>query len=109
MMWEFFEALWINKDADDHTVVSDDAFTTTDHRDTDSLLPGAEKTAGTPSAFTLRFSRPGTFVYYCCFHAKLDTDSQPAAPGPDGGIQDPKGNFGTPMTGVITVLPKGGD
>jgi hypothetical protein len=27
------------------------------------------------------------------------------APGPDGGIQDPNGNFGTPMNGVITVLP----
>jgi hypothetical protein len=26
------------------------------------------------------------------------------APGPDGGIQDSKGNFGTPMSGVVTVL-----
>ena len=25
--------------------------------------------------------------------------------GPDGGIQDTNGNFGTPMSGVITVLP----
>ncbi len=100
---------WINKDTDDHTVVSDDSFTTTDHRGTDSLLPGTDKTGGTPSTFTLRFSRPGTFVYYCRFHAKLDGDNQPVAPGPEGGIQDAKGNFGTPMTGVITVLPKGGD
>ena len=29
-----------------------------------------------------------------------------AAPGPDGGIQDDDGNYGTPMMGVITVLPE---
>jgi len=27
------------------------------------------------------------------------------APGPDGGIDDEHGNFGTPMTAVIQVLP----
>ncbi|MGH7894432.1 MAG: cupredoxin domain-containing protein [Candidatus Binatia bacterium] len=46
---------WVNGDTDDHTVVSDDAFT----------------------------------------------------PGPDGGIQDDDGTFGTPMMGVITVIPGG--
>jgi hypothetical protein len=34
----------------------------------------------------------------------LDAHHQPIAPGPDGGIQDANGNFGTPMNGVITVL-----
>jgi len=34
----------------------------------------------------------------------LDSFNQPKAPGPDGGIQDPNGNFGTPMNGVITVV-----
>jgi hypothetical protein len=29
-----------------------------------------------------------------------------AEPGPDGGIEDANGNFGTPMSGVITVLPR---
>src|SRR5262249_41664158 len=96
---------WINQDSDNHTVVSDDAFTTTEHKGTDQLLPGTDSTGGTPSTFTLRFSRRGVFVYYCRFHAQLDADHQPIAPGPDGGIQDPTtGNFGTPMTGVITVL-----
>ena len=33
-----------------------------------------------------------------------DSDNQPLAPGPDGGIQDSNGNFGTPMSGVITVV-----
>jgi hypothetical protein len=32
-----------------------------------------------------------------------DAAQQPVAPGPDGGIEDPPGNFGTPMMGVITV------
>ncbi len=32
-------------------------------------------------------------------------DSQPIAPGPFGGIQDSNGNFGTPMNGVVTVVP----
>ena len=54
----------------------------------------------------LRFRHPGTFVYYCRLHAKLDEFNQPVAPGPDGGIQDASGNFGTPMSGVITVLPR---
>jgi plastocyanin len=89
---------WKNNDTDDHTVVSDDAFDTAGHRGTDQLLPAGQ-------TFALSFSHPGVFVYYCRFHAHLDEDNQPAAPGPDGGIQDPNGNFGTPMSGVITVLP----
>jgi plastocyanin len=90
---------WVNHDSDDHTVVSDNAFTTAGHKDTNHLLPA---NGGT---FSLRFTHPGTFVYYCRFHAHLDSFHQPVAPGPEGGIQDSNGNFGTPMTGVITVLP----
>jgi plastocyanin len=100
---------WVNQDTDDHTVVSDDVFTTAGHLQTDQLLPGTDSTGGTPSTFTLRFSQPGVFVYYCRFHAHLDPDHQPVAPGPEGGIQDENGNFGTPMTGLITVLPGNGD
>jgi hypothetical protein len=54
--------------------------------------------------FALRFKHPGTFPFYCRFHSMLDKDNQPIAPGPDGGIQDQNGNFGTPMSGVITVV-----
>ena len=104
---------WINNDSDDHTVVSDDPFTTAGHQGTNHLL---EKNGGT---FELQFKRPGTFVYYCRFHAQLDMDHQPIAPGPGedpnnpvaSGIEDggdpmftPIHNFGTPMMGVITVL-----
>lgn len=92
---------WVNTDEDDHTVVSDDALNTAGPTKLDQLLG---KNGG---EVTLRFNRPGTFVYYCRFHAKLDSSSQPVAPGPDGGIQDANGNFGTPMSGVITVLPRG--
>lgn len=93
---------WVNNDEDDHTVVSDDAFNTTDNRGTDRLL----RVDGT---VTLRFKHPGTFIYYCRFHAQLDEFNQPVAPGPDGGIQDANGNFGTPMSGAITVLPRQDD
>jgi hypothetical protein len=55
---------------------------------------------------TLEFDHAGTFVYYCRFHSMLDADNQPIAPGPDGGIQDANGNFGKPMSGVITVVDK---
>jgi len=89
---------WINNDTDDHTVVSDDAFNTAGHRGINVLLPA---NGGT---FTLTFKHPGTFPFYCRFHAMLDADNQPIAPGPKGGIQNPNGNFGTPMNGVITVL-----
>jgi plastocyanin len=93
---------WVNNDADDHTVVSDDAFNTAGHQGTDRLLASGR-------AIVLRFKHPGTFVYYCRFHAHLDSVNQPVAPGPDGGIQDANGNFGTPMSGVVTVLPRRGD
>jgi plastocyanin len=89
---------WVNTDADDHTVVSVDAFNTAGHRGTDVILPA---NGGT---FTLKFKHPGTFPFYCRFHAMLDSQNQPVAPGPDGGIQDQTGNFGTPMAGVITVI-----
>jgi plastocyanin len=89
---------WVNTDEDDHTVVSDDAFNSAGHKGTDALL------AADGGTFALRFTHPGTFVYYCRFHAHLDSFNQPVAPGPEGGIQDKNGNFGTPMMGVITVL-----
>ncbi|MFL5870456.1 MAG: plastocyanin/azurin family copper-binding protein [Solirubrobacterales bacterium] len=90
---------WVNNDEDDHFVVSDDAFNTAGHEGTDQEL-GAD--GGT---IALRFNHPGTFVYYCKLHAQLDAFNQPVAPGPEGGIQDANGNFGTPMSGVITVVP----
>jgi plastocyanin len=97
---------WINNDTDDHTVVSNDFFNTTGERNVDTLLPGTDSTGGVPGTFTLRFTRAGVFNYYCRIHSMLDEEHQPIAPGPGGGIQDPAtGNFGTPMMGVITVLP----
>jgi plastocyanin len=94
---------WVNGDTDDHTVVADDAFTTAGHDDVNHLITGTASPNGA-GQFTLVFNHPGTFVYYCRFHAHLDQFNQPVAPGPKGGIQDPKtGNFGTPMMGVITV------
>ena len=94
-------------DSDDHTVVSDDFFNTSGHRGVNILLPGTDSNGGQPGTVTLIFSHPGTFVYYCRFHAHLDDDHQPVAPGPKMGIQDSNGNFGTPMMGVITVVPRG--
>ena|ERR1700730_9869530 len=89
---------WVNTDADDHTVVSDDAFNTAGHRGVNVILPA---NGGT---FRLTFKHPGVFPFYCRFHAMLDAHNQPIAPGPNGGIQDANNNFGTPMNGVITVL-----
>ena len=90
---------WVNNDEDDHTVVSDDAFTTSDNTGTDRLFQPGE-------TISLKFNKAGAFVYYCRFHAVLDDFDQPKAPGPEGGIEDPDGNFGTPMSGTITVLPR---
>jgi plastocyanin len=96
---------WINMDTDDHTVVSDDFLNTTGRFGLNVLLKGTDNNGGKPGTFSLRFLAPGTFVYYCRFHSHLDDHHQPTAPGPDGGIQADDGNFGTPMMGVITVLP----
>ena len=91
---------WVNNDTDDHTIVSDDAFNTSGPRGVNVLVPA---NGGTRS---IVFQNPGTFPFYCRFHAHLDSANQPVAPGPDGGIQDPSGNYGTPMSGVITVVEK---
>ena len=92
-----------NQDTDDHTVVSNNFFNTTG-KPTDILLKGTDSNGGKPGTLVLFFRRPGIFAYYCRFHSHLDDSHQPVAPGPDGGIQDGT-NFGTPMNGVITVLP----
>jgi plastocyanin len=97
---------WINMDTDDHTVVSVDAFNTAGNRGVNIVLKGTDNNGGQPGTLVLHFGHPGTFVYYCRFHAHLDGHNQPAAPGPDGGIEDPGGNHGTPMMGIITVLPR---
>jgi plastocyanin len=73
---------WVNNDSDNHTVVSDDAFNTAGHQGTDDLQTASGGTV------VLRSSHAGAFVYYCRFHAHLDSENQPVAPGPDGGIQD---------------------
>jgi len=98
---------WVNMDTDDHTVVSDDFFNTAGNEGTDVLLLGTDNNGGRPGKFSLHFTHPGKFVYYCRFHSHLDEFHQPVAPGPDGGIQDANGNFGTPMMGIITVQQKG--
>jgi plastocyanin len=91
---------WVNNDEDDHTIVSDDFFNTTkQNRGVNALLPGTDSNGGNPGTLTLNFGRPGVFVYYCRFHAHLDDQHQPAAPGPEGGID------GVPMSGVVVVLP----
>jgi len=103
---------WVNMDTDDHTVVSDDFFNTAGHQGTNVLLKGTDSNGGLPGKFKLKFEQPGTFVYYCRFHAHLDHEHQPVAPGPKGGIQSDftgefgtvTNNYGTPMAGVITVL-----
>jgi plastocyanin len=97
---------WVNSDTDDHTVVSDDAFNDAGHNGLNQLIPGTVNNNGQAGSLTLEFDHAGTFVYYCRFHSMLDADNQPIAPGPEGGIQDANGNFGTPMSGVITVVDK---
>lgn len=98
---------WVNQDTDDHTVVSDDAINTVGAKLTkiDQVVAGTDSNGGAPGTYRLKFKRAGTFVYYCRFHAKLDENNQPIAPGLDGGIQDGNGNYGTPMMGVVIVAP----
>jgi plastocyanin len=94
---------WVNGDTDDHTVVTDTAFSTTGPNVNHVILGSASQ--GGPGTFSITFNHEGTFVYYCRFHAKLDANNQPIAPGPKGGILDTViGNFGTPMMGIVTVL-----
>ena len=112
---------WVNNDTDDHTVVSDDAVNTAGPQNVNVVLPGTGGGRPTADPFQITFHDAGIWVYYCRFHSQIDDEyHQPFAPGPDGGIQDlkdpakcsPAGNpadtcnFGTPMMGVITILPR---
>jgi len=97
--------IWVNTDTDDHTIVSDDHFSTTGPHGLDIVIPGTDSNGGNPGRYAFFFAQHGTFVYHCRFHAHLDDAQQPVAPGPKGGIQDANGNFGTPMMGTVTVLP----
>ena len=109
---------WMNDDTDDHTLVSDNAVNQIGPV-VDVLLPGTDSNGGVPlPPFSITFHDAGQWVYYCKFHSHLDAFNQPNSPGPNGGIQDSKDptlcdpagtdtcNFGTPMMGVITVLPR---
>jgi hypothetical protein len=91
-------------DTDDHTVVSDTFLKDLGVRSVNHRLKGTDRNGGQPGTFSLTFTRPGRFVYYCRFHSHLDDAHQPVAPGPRGGIQDTNGNFGTPMMGAIAVV-----
>jgi len=95
---------FVNEDTDDHTVVSDAKLNDLGIRINKKLL-GTDNNGGQPGTLQVTFDSAGTFVYYCRFHSHLDGHHQPVAPGPRGGIQDRKGNFGTPMMGVVIVEP----
>lgn len=91
---------WINNDEDPHTVTSVNQHSSPGFRGVDYELHGTDSQGHNPGVLYLRFNRPGTFIYHCRHHSKLDAVGQPIAPGPDGGIP------GTPMMGVITVMPR---
>jgi plastocyanin len=112
---------WVNNDTDDHTVVSDDAVNTAGPKNINVVIPGTGGGSPASEPFRIQFHDAGQWVYYCRFHSQIDDEyHQPFAPGPDGGIQGEKDpskcspagnpndtcNFGTPMMGVITVLPR---
>jgi plastocyanin len=110
---------WVNNDTDDHTVVSNDAINTANPKNISVIVPGTVNNGGQPGVFSITFHDSGMWNYYCRFHSTPNDEyHQPFAPGPDGGIQsdkdptlcDPAGtdhcNFGTPMMGVIVILPK---
>jgi plastocyanin len=113
---------WVNSDTDDHTVVSNDAINTVGPKNIDVIVPGTDSNGGQPGTFSITFHHAGMWNYYCRFHSTPNDEyHQPFAPGPDGGIQTTKDptlcspagtdtcDFGTPMMGVITVLPNHGD
>jgi len=113
---------WVNSDTDDHTVVSNDAINTANPQNIDVVVPGTDSNNGNPGVFSITFHDPGMWNYYCRFHSTPNTEyNQPFAPGPNGGIQtdkdpskcNPPGSptdtcdFGTPMMGVIMIMPHG--
>ncbi len=105
---------WTNNNSDAHTVVSDDIINSIGPWRINSIIE-------TGQSFKIKFNESGQWVYYCRFHSHLDQFGQPIAPGCgedndeiegiktlvfNCGNQTINNNFGTPMMGVITVLPR---
>lgn len=105
---------WTNNDTDPHTVVSDDMTNSIGPCNVNQIIQPGQK-------ICIQFDEIGQWVYHCRFHSMLDAYGQPIAPGCGAngceisGIQTPvvtccstsvTGNYGTPMMGVITILPK---
>lgn len=86
---------WRNHDDENHTITSADGSTSPPFRGVNVLIP-RRGPFGLPGRLLLRFNIPGVFIYYCQFHSHLDRFGQPVAHGDIPG---------TPMMGVITVLP----
>jgi len=98
---------WTNNDVNDHTIVSNDLFSTvSDVTNLNVLLLGGNANNGAVTSFTIQFNSVGLFLFYDRLYAQLDQFNQPIAPGPNGGIVDASGNYGTPMTGVIHVIKR---
>src|SRR5262249_46914642 len=55
--------VWINRDTDDHTVVTNNAFTTAGHVGVNQLVKGTDSNGGNPGVFRLTFSQPGVYAY----------------------------------------------
>jgi plastocyanin len=84
-----------NHDEDDHTVTSDPFYSSLRYSHINVLIP--HETSAGPGVVRIRFSRPGTFTYYCRMHAHL-SGGQPVNGGQEG-----NGIAGRPMMGVIIV------
>lgn len=102
---------WTNNDSDDHTIVSIDAVNKIAPRNINYIVKAG-------ASYELKFDQIGQWIYYCRFHSQLDDYNQPIAPGCHngeiGGISSKiicgnkvlTNNYGTPMMGCVTILPK---
>src|SRR5258708_9477000 len=88
--------IWVNQDTDDHTIVSDDHFSTAGPRGLDILIKGTDSNGGAPGRYASFFAAPGTFAYPCKFRSHLDDAQQPVAPRRDAGIRAATGDLDTP-------------
>lgn len=102
---------WTNLNSDYHSIVSIEGVNT--------LFESTYEVIAPNETLEITFETSGLWAYYCAFHAHLDTYNQPSAPGcgydgdiPSGITSDYQctnrqvvGNYGTPMMGVISILP----
>lgn len=92
--------VFVNEDTGDHTIIGYNPLTGATSKRFDGEVAGTPGPGHPVHTYTITFSKPGLYDYYCSVHAELRKE-------PGGMVVPTKrptvGGFGDPMAGLIIV------